>query len=239
MPAWTLPVLPALRPGALWPGRCAHCGARSAEPLCHACRQRDLARRPRCARCGLPIDGSGPVCGTCLLHPPSWQQAVILGDYAFPNDRLVLRMKFGAEPAIGRWLGKLLATRWLEDGLIAPDIVVPVPLSRRRLLERGFNPAWEIARSLAARLHCPGDPTGLLRLRHGATQSGLPLDARRRNVRGAYAADGRFDGRRVLLVDDVLTSGATLEEASRVLLRHGAAGVAVAAALRTPLDPPA
>lgn len=164
---------------------------------------------------------------------------MILGDYAFPNDRLVLRMKFGAEPAIGRWFGRLLATRWLEDGLTPPDIVVPVPLSRRRLLERGFNPAWEIARSLAAGLRCTADPTGLRRSRHGAAQSGLPLDARRRNVRGAYEAAARFDGRTVLLVDDVLTSGATLEEASRVLLRAGAAAVVVTAALRTPLDPTA
>lgn len=163
----------------------------------------------------------------------------MLGDYAFPNDRLVLRMKFGAEPAIGRWFGRLLAQRWRSDALPQPDLIVPVPLSRRRLLDRGFNPAWEIARSLARQLGCPADALALRRQRDGVAQSSLPLDARRRNVRGAYAAARRFDGRTILLVDDVLTSGATLDEAAGVLLRSGAAAVSVATALRTPLDPPA
>ena len=231
--------MPALQRGALWPGRCAHCGARSAEPLCPDCRQRDLASRPRCRRCGLPVGGDALLCGSCLLHPPSWQTALVLGDYAFPNDRLVLRMKFGAEPAIGRWFGRLLAQRWPSDALPQPDLIVPVPLSRRRLLDRGFNPAWEIARSLARQLGCPADALALRRQRDGVAQSSLPLDARRRNIRGAYAAARRFDGRTILLVDDVLTSGATLDEAAGVLLRSGAAAVGVAAALRTPLDPPA
>jgi ComF family protein len=168
-----------------------------------------------------------------------WQGALILGDYRFPNDRLVLRMKFGAEPALGRWFGNLLGARWLQSGRAGPDVILPIPLSRERLLERGFNPAWEIARSLAKQLHCTAEAASLQRVRHGTAQSNLPLDARRRNIRGAYASLRRFDGQTLLLVDDVMTSGATLEEASRVLLRNGAAAVWVAAALRTPLDPAA
>lgn len=239
MPARTLPVLHSPRLGALWPGRCAHCDARSSEPLCPACQRSDLAPQPRCPQCALPVASAGQICGACLLHPPVWQGALILGDYRFPNDRLVLRMKFGAEPALGRWFGNLLGARWLQSGRARPDVILPIPLSRERLLERGFNPAWEIARGLAKQLHCTAEAASLQRVRHGTAQSNLPLDARRRNIRGAYASLRRFDGQTLLLVDDVMTSGATLEEATRVLLRNGAAAVWVAAALRTPLDPAA
>ncbi len=159
-----------------------------------------------------------------------------LGDYRFPNDQFILRMKFGAEPALGRWFGDLLGARWAEAGMPLPDRIVPVPLSRERLLERGFNPAWEMARRIAAALHRPAQAHALQRVRHGTAQSSLPLDARSRNIRGAYACSARFDGQTLLLVDDVMTSGATLHEATRVLLRQGAAAVWIAVALRTPRD---
>lgn len=237
MPALQRPILPALHWSALWPGRCAHCDARSSQPLCPDCLQRDLPLRPRCPSCGIAVQTEGTPCGHCLLHPPRWRAALTLGDYHFPNDQFILRMKFGAEPALGHWFGAVLGERWLLSGLPLPDAVLPVPLSRERLRERGFNPAWEMARRMAATLHRPADPLALLRVRHGVAQSQLPLDARRRNIRGAYACTVRWDGKSLLLVDDVMTSGATLAEATRVLLQQGASNVSVAFALRTPLDP--
>lgn len=236
MSARERPILPASRWSSLWPGRCAHCDARSGQPLCSACLQQDLPLRPRCRTCGVAVAEDGQVCGQCLLHPPPWAGALTLGDYRFPNDQFILRMKFGAEPALGRWFGDLLGARWLEAGLPNPDVIVPVPLSRERLLERGFNPAWEMARRISRTLNRPGNAHDLQRVRHGTAQSSLPLDARSRNIRGAYACPTRWDGQTLLLVDDVMTSGATLHEASRVLLRQGAAAVWVAFALRTPRD---
>ena len=236
MSACERPILPASRWSALWPGRCAHCDARSSRPLCPACLQHDLPLRPRCPSCGVAVLHDEQVCGHCLLHPPPWAGALTLGDYRFPNDQFILRMKFGAEPALGRWFGDLLGERWLRAGLPMPDYIVPVPASRERLLERGFNPAWEMARRIGPALNRPGDPHSLQRVRHGTAQSSLPLDARSRNIRGAYACERRFDGQTLLLVDDVMTSGATLSEATRVLLRQGAAAVWVAVALRTPRD---
>lgn len=224
------------RLSSLWPGRCAHCGARSAEPLCPACVAQDLPEGPRCSLCALrlPATSIHPVCGSCLLHPPRWDGALALGDYVFPNDRLIQRLKFGAEPALGRWLGRVLADRWEACHLERPAHVVAIPLSRERLLERGFNPAWEIARSIASAWRLPADAQCMHRQRQGPSQSSLPLDARRRNIRGAYACTHRFDGQSVLLVDDVITSGATMDEAVRVLRKQGAGPIWVAAALRTP-----
>ncbi len=236
MSALERPILPASRWSALWPGRCAHCDARSSQPLCDDCLHEDLPLRPRCPRCAVAVAHDGQVCGQCLLHPPLWAGAMALGDYRFPNDQFILRMKFGAEPALGRWFGDLLGARWAQGDMPLPDHILPIPLSRERLLERGFNPAWEMARRIAATLNRPGDAYALQRLRHSAAQSSLPLDARSRNIRGAYACDTRWDGQTLLLVDDVMTSGATLHEATRVLLRQGAAAVWVAIALRTPRD---
>jgi len=237
MPTAESVILPASRWAALWPGRCAHCDSWSGQPLCADCVQRDLPLRPRCPHCGVAVAAAGDICGHCRLHPPRWSGALTLGDYRFPNDRLILRIKFGAEPALARWFGDLLGARWLHTSLPRPDCVLPVPLSRQRLIERGFNPAWEMARRLARALQRPADPYSLQRVRHGMAQSLLPLDARQRNVRGAYACKSRWDGKTLLLVDDVMTSGATLDEACRVLLRQGAAAVWVATALRTPHDP--
>lgn len=237
MPTVEPVILPASRWSALWPGRCAHCDARSSQPLCADCVQRDLPLRPRCPLCGVAVAAAGTVCGHCRVHPPRWSGALTLGDYRFPNDRLILRIKFGAEPALAGWFGALLGARWLHTALPLPDCVLPVPLSRQRLLERGFNPAWEMARRLARTLRRPADAYSLLRVRHGPAQSLLPVAARQRNIRGAYACDVRWDGKTLLLVDDVMTSGATLDEACRVLLRQGAAAVWVATALRTPPDP--
>jgi ComF family protein len=231
------PILPALRWPALWPGRCAHCDARSNQPLCPSCVQQDLPLRPRCPRCGAAVASADRVCGQCLLHPPRWDGALALGDYRFPNDRLILRMKFGGEPALGRWFGDLLGARWLQSALPLPDCVLPVPLSRERLRERGFNPAWEMARRIAKQLRRPADAHALRRVRHGIAQSALALEDRGRNVRGVYACTTRWDGKTLLLVDDVMTSGATLAEATKVLRQQGAAAVWVAVALRTPFDP--
>lgn len=179
----------------------------------------------------------GKTCGHCVLHPPRWTGALTLGDYHFPNDQFILRMKFGAEPALGKWFGDLMGQRWGQSSLPRPDVVLPVPLSRERLRERGFNPAWEMARRIARALDRPADAHALQRMRHGTAQSSLPLDARKRNIRGAYACASRWDGKTLLLVDDVMTSGATLDEVTRLLRRQGATAVWVATALRTPLDP--
>jgi ComF family protein len=249
MPASSLPAprssfnLTALtqRPGALlrrWLApRCTLCGTQPGDPVCNACAEDFLPVEPRCPRCATraALDGAS-ACGRCLRDPPAFDATLALADYAPPLDALIVRLKFGHRLDLAYALGTLLG-RALAAHAHSFDLLLPVPLAFERQRERGFNQALEIAR-VAAR-HC-GRPLAqpLARVRHQPPQEGLTLDDRRRNVRGAFAVtrDGpaAIDGRRLLVVDDVMTSGSTLDEAARVLKRAGAATVANAVVARTP-----
>ena len=210
-------------------GLCQLCALPSGEPLCPACLAQYFGDDgPRCPRCALHAP-----CGACALAPPRFVRALTLGDYAPPLDRLVERLKFGAQPQLGHWLGTQLARRWAAARLPLPHGVVAVPLAAGRLRERGYNQAWEIARGFATALRLRADAAALARCRDTAAQSTLPRAARAANVRGAFTACVR-PGARMLLVDDVMTSGCTLDAAAAALLHAGAAEVVVAVALRTP-----
>ncbi len=235
MPSRPFHLLKHLRAVLRPTGLCGLCALPSTQPLCEPCQAQYLpSNMTRCQRCALELTGGAEVCGICLKTPPPYTQALALGDYAEPVDRLVRRLKFGGEPAIGRWLGRLLAQRWQQDGRTLPDLVVPVPLSKARLQIRGYNQSWEMARGFAGELSLRARSDVLLRVRDAAPQSGLPLEQRTRNIRGAFTVPRALEGARLLLVDDVMTTGSTLTEAASVLLRQGAGEVGVAVALRTP-----
>ncbi len=235
MPSRPFLLLQRLRAVLRPTGLCGLCALPSTQPLCEPCQAQYLPPEPtRCQRCALELAGGAVVCGTCLKSPPPYIQALALGDYAEPIDRLVQRLKFGGEPAIGRWLGRLLAQRWQQDGRPLPDLVVTVPLSKARLQARGYNQSWEMVGGFAGELNLRARSDVLLRVRDAAPQSGLPLAQRARNIRGAFTAPRALEGARLLLIDDVMTTGSTLTEAAAVLLRQGASEVSVAVALRTP-----
>jgi len=173
-------------------------------------------------------------CDACASDDPI-DATLTLGDYAEPFDRLVLRLKFaGRLPAAG-WIATQLAAQVRASGCM-PDLLVPVPLAPARLAERGFNQAWEIAHPLARRLGVAASPTLLARRRDTVSQRALDLSARQANLRDAFVVPDqhRLDGLHIGLVDDVMTTGATLREAARVLKAHGAARVTALPALRTP-----
>lgn len=153
-------------------------------------------------------------------------------EYGFPIDRLVQRFKFSADLAVGRWLASSLAQR--VESASRPALVIPMPLSRERLRARGFNQAGEIARVVAVRNGLPLAVDVLERTREAPAQSGLSRRARRANLRGAFRCRARLDEQDVVLVDDVVTTGATAHEAARVLKRSGAARVRIWAIARTP-----
>jgi ComF family protein len=209
--------------GALLPGCCLLCAAHSADQLlCPACRS-DLPGLPAdcCPVCAQPA-GTGQVCGACLRSPPHFARCHAAWAYAFPVDRLVQALKYGHRLAVADFCGEALAARIAAADY---DLLLPLPLHPARLRERGFNQAGEIARGLAGRLGLPVERTALRRCRPTATQAALPLADRRRNVRGAFECAVDFSGRRLLLVDDVMTSGATADECARVLRLHGAAEI--------------
>lgn len=170
-------------------------------------------------------------CGICLRSPPPFVAAIVALRYEAPVDGLVTRFKFHANLAAGALLAQLILA---SVNAVEADVLVPVPLHRGRLGRRGYNQALELAKPLAASWRLPLAAAALSRVRDTAPQSELTAAQRRRNLRGAFVADAStVRGRRVLLVDDVITTGSTVREAARTLLAAGAAEVRVLAAART------
>lgn len=222
----------------LLPPRCLVCGAAGARgcDLCAECHA-DLPWNDRaCARCALPLPAPAAQCGQCLASPPPFVACLAPLRYAASLDRLLPRFKFHAGLAEGRLLAELILQRVSKRDVQTCDLLVPLPLHRRRLGHRGYNQALELGRPLARAWDVPLVPEALHRRRATAAQTELDAAARRRNVRGAFAAvTERVHGRRILLLDDVITTGATVREAAATLLAAGAVEVRVLAAARAPL----
>ncbi len=178
------------------------------------------------------------ICAACVATLPvlshRCDDVVAPFEYRFPIDRLVQRFKYAGDLAVGRWLSCELAARARSQP--RPDLLVPVPVTLARLRERGFNQAVQVARVVACELRLPMSVRALERVREATAQAALGRRARRANLRNAFACRTPLEGRRVALVDDVLTTGATAQSASRALERAGAARVDVWAIARTP-DP--
>jgi ComF family protein len=208
------------------PQRCELCVAPAGGALlCLDC-ERSLPRvASPCSRCGLPSAGAR-TCGACVVTPPPYAATVAALAYAFPADRLLQRIKYQGQLALADWAGAALAAAVVADlarrcdGEL-PDRVVALPLAPSRQRERGFNQAREIAVHVARRTGLPL-AAPLARIAAGTPQTGLPWARRRSNVRGAFAIASPVRGARVALVDDVMTTGATLAEAARTLLQAGA-----------------
>ena len=178
-----------------------------------------------------------------MSDPPPFERSLAALDYAFPWDGLITRFKFHdgldlADAFVQRIRAAHAGDRAAHADAPQPTWLLPVPLSVERSRERGYNQAWELARRLARALHCPADAGLLLRVRDTLHQLALPVEQRGANVRGAFAVEPRrrdeLRGRVVAVVDDVVTSGATVAEISRVLLQAGAAQVHVWMLARTP-----
>ena len=203
----------------LFGGSCFVCRGASRELLCEVCRG-ELPRlgNELCPRCALPCPG-GAACGRCLAEPPAYDATTAAVAYDFPADTLVHALKFRGELALAPVLGRLLAACIPSWGV---DRVVPVPLSSTRLRERGYNQAVEIARHLA---HGKLDVDVCVRRGESQPQTELPWDERRRNVRGVFGCRRPLTGASVAVVDDVMTTGATLDELALTLKRAGAVRV--------------
>jgi ComF family protein len=230
---WSAPVLRWLLPSS-----CALCGAAGDAAVCRDCEGAYVAARPRCPVCANPagaLDAALP-CGACLAAPPAFDATLAACDYDAPLDALVLQLKFGAQLALAPWMARTLHDAALRAALPAPDVLCPVPLGARRLVERGYNQALEVARPLGRLLGVECVPRLAQRVIDTAAQSGVEPAERQRNVRGAFAAaegDG-VRGLHVGVVDDVMTSGHTLDELAGVLKRAGAARVTNFVFARTP-----
>ncbi|MBD9426463.1 ComF family protein [Pseudomonas sp. PDM15] len=208
-------------------------------PLCSACEGELPWLSGHCNVCALPLPATGLTCGTCLKRPPSFTRVEAAWRYAFPVDSLITRFKHQAQWPMGRLLAELLSQKLqhaFAEGLPRPDLLLPVPLGRKRLRSRGFNQAAMLAGWLGKSLQLPVQERWLLRPQEGAHQQELDAAARKRNLRQAFALDecAEVHGRHIALVDDVLTTGATAEALARLLLKAGAARVDTYCLARTP-----
>lgn len=219
----------------LCPSRCLVCGEAAARgtDLCAACAAGLPWNDAACPRCALPVPAPAGPCGDCLQRPPPLQAAHAAFRYAAPLDRLLPRFKFHRDLAAGRLLSTAMASRFAA--LEHPDALLPVPLHHARLRQRGYDQALELARPLARALQLPLLAGALVRQRATRAQSELDAAARRRNLRGAFAVpDGGALPAHVVLVDDVMTTGATLHAAAIALRRAGVARVDAWVCARVP-----
>lgn len=236
---------------AVLPSSCAVCGLRASNVLCDPCRHQFFHEpATRCSCCALPLAagtipaanlsfGALPVCGACLVQPPAFDRTLTAADYQAPIDQLVLGLKFGGRLALAPLFGELLRDSLLSSGAAAtstadkshnlPTCLIPVPLSAQRLQQRGFNQSLEIARTLGRHLGVPVLPTLMERVRETQPQAELPLSKRQQNVRHAFivraGAESPIADQHVGVVDDVMTTGETLQEIAVTLKRFGAVRV--------------
>jgi ComF family protein len=228
----------------LYPPRCRACAGRihgrDAEYFCSVCRsQVQIVAHPLCPICGRPFpDASGDdhTCGPCLTREPQYTRARAWACYPreeseeHPLRQVVQRFKYGCKVSLGKPLGRLLALG-CRDFIQGShfDLILPVPLHPKRLRWRGFNQSALLARQVSRAYGVPMDPFVLLRTKETLPQTQLSEEERRRNVRGAFELNPQrsVDGKKILLVDDVYTSGATVNECSRMLNRADAEEVTV------------
>jgi ComF family protein len=221
--------------GRWLPSRCAICQNWPHPPLCEDCISRFAQPQHRCLVCALPLPQPQKRCGDCLKNPPPLALCLAATTYTWPWVDLIARFKFHQQPGWADSLATLMhSTPLAEDLLEAADWVLPIPLSTQRLSERGYNQSWLLARQLSphkasARL--------LLRTRDTPSQRTLPRAERLANLVGAFAVEplqaAQLRGKKVVLIDDVMTSGASLHTAARVLREAGASQVCALVLART------
>lgn len=227
----------------LLPNLCVICGETSQDPsqLCLLCLQKMPILANNCPQCALnlPPSTSHIPCGVCLTNPPPFERTFALSSYDGIVAHLVSRLKFNHDLSLAQSLGQLLLKQIKQSwylGKALPDLLLPMPLHRSRLRERGFNQAIEIAKPLIKELKLPLDRVGTQRVKATAAQSSLAAHDRRRNVAQAFAAYRNYNGLTIALLDDVVTTGHTITACSHALKQAGAKAIHVWCCARSMVD---
>lgn len=190
-----------------------------------------------CPRCGLPAAVNNELCEQCKLYPPRWQRLIAASDYHGPIKYFIKRLKFYGEDKYVPLLSRLLLLAWLNarrtQRLVKPDLLVTVPLHHRRRWRRGFNQTEPIALKLAKWIGCRFNPTLILRRRATRPQQSLSAHERQYNLQHAFICSRSIHGLHIALLDDIVTTGNTVDEISHLLLENGAASVQVWCLCRT------
>lgn len=214
----------------LYPATCVLCKlpGTSGQDLCDACAADLVLNHSACVRCALPLAGSSSqgLCGSCLKHPPRYDAAWSAYLYAQPLEWMIHQLKFSANLSFAR----LLSDRLLQMAPALsdrPDCIIPVPLHPKRLRQRGFNQAHELIKPVANSLQIPVDTHSCQRLKYTNAQTGLDARQRKKNIKNAFRFSNREQYRYIVLFDDVVTTGSTVDELSRVIKSRGVTRVDV------------
>ena len=236
----------------LLPGTCILCQAPSKRrlDLCVDCEQELPTLGNHCQQCALPLetDSTQLTCGQCLQQPPAFDRLIALYPYQMPVARLINDLKFHERLANAQVLGTLMARKLVDYYLISPspcplpqavegkpDVIIPVPLHKKRLQERGYNQALELARPISKILDIPINYQLCQRIRNTQHQMGSSADERRKNLRGVFCVVGSVP-KHVAIIDDVFTTGSTVNELARCLRTAGAKRIDVWTVCRTVLN---
>lgn len=186
------------------------------------------APSPSCQQCGLATQGE--VCGNCLKHPPHYDETTALFSYAFPADAILQHYKYNNALYLSQTFGYLLAEEMMHFDI---DAIIPMPLHPTRLQERGFNQSLEIAKVIAKQLNLVIDAASCSKTKNTPPQASLPLKERLKNMKGAFNCKQSMAGKHIALIDDVMTTGASLNELAKTIKQAGAAKVSCYVLART------
>jgi len=219
----------------IYPPRCVFCGhsgqkwGHEAVDLCGYCQYQLPFNDTACFRCALPLPAetaSGSICGRCQKKPPTFDSSYSLFVYEQPAVWLIQQLKFNDRLVHARLLGSMLA-REVQKGGELPQCIIPVPLFRHRLRQRGFNQSVELAKPVSKLNGLPLELNLVARMRPTEPQTGLDAKQRRKNIKGAFRVPGVIPYQTVAIIDDVVTTGSTVNELARVLKRAGVRNVVV------------
>lgn len=202
-------------------------------PLCSHCF--DLLpwyHSPRCPQCALP-NISGALCGVCLQHAPAFDHTFAPFRYAYPLDRLLHQFKYHQQLSLGHLLANALLAQLPRLPIPAPQVVIAMPMHLNRVKERGFNHALELAKQLQQQWRIPLDSEGCIRVLDTPTQAGMDMKTRTRSLRSAFATQQSWQGQHVVIVDDVMTTGASMHAVAKILKQAGATRVTAVVLART------
>jgi len=208
----------------LVPPTCLSCNrelSSSDTPICTECYQSLPFQHESCQQCGQPMYDSWEVCGRCIENAPGYDHCFCAFRYEAPVDACIRQFKYSQRPELAKPLAKLLSTELTTNGLTRPDLLIPVPVHRTRLKQRGFNQAGELARHLSRLLQIPYSETLVVKHRSTNPQAGLTYRQRLINQRGSFRVEMQTTVKHVAIIDDVVTTGSTASEIAKILKRNG------------------
>lgn len=210
----------------IYPPSCVLCGSAGFDQMdiCASCYHRLPWIESACRQCALPLaTGIEPalLCGQCLQKPPAFDRSLSLFSYQDDATRLIHQLKFEDKLANARLLGRMLAAAVIADATELPDCIVPVPLHRKRMRQRGYNQSLELARVVGQVCGIPVSRQAVVRVRDTQSQTALNKTQRRQNIRAAFELRETLDAERIAIIDDVVTTTSTVNEMARLLKTAG------------------